>query len=112
MASDLGHWNIEAEVFKNRVEELHFVSDSARNIRRQRQKHVWHVGKFLGRGGFGEVRVQHNHETGKARAVKRIITVGHELNTKECEKELEALLEFSKPKVCSTPHELRTKLID
>jgi calcium/calmodulin-dependent protein kinase I len=60
---------------------------------------VWKVEQFLGRGSFGEVRLQRNTEDGKVRAVKRISTVGTKLSNDECEKELKALLEFSKPKV-------------
>ena len=104
MPSDLDHWNINATVFKDRVEEIHFLNDPAKNIRRQQQKHTWHVGQFLGRGGFGEVRLQQNHETGQARAVKRITMIGNVLSKSECEKELDALLEFSKPKVCSASY--------
>jgi calcium/calmodulin-dependent protein kinase I len=59
---------------------------------------VWHVEKVLGRGGFGEVRLERNREDEKARAVKKIAT-STTMNNSECEKELKALLEFSKPKV-------------
>lgn len=76
------------------------MNDPARNIRRQQQTHTWHIGQFLGRGGFGEVRLQRDQENGKARAVKRITMIGNVLSKSECEKELEALMEFSKPKVC------------
>ena len=50
----------------------------------------------LGHGGFGEVRLEKNKEDGKARAVKRIATASTNLSNSECEKELRALLEFSK----------------
>jgi hypothetical protein len=43
-------------------------------------------------------------QDGKVRAVKRIITADTDLSNDECEKELKALLEFSKPKasqICS-----------
>jgi calcium/calmodulin-dependent protein kinase I len=53
----------------------------------------------LGRGGFGEVSLQKNTEDGKVRAVKRIVTASTGLSDGEYEKELKALLEFSKPKV-------------
>ena len=74
------------------------MTDPARNIRRRPQTKVWKVEQVLGRGGFGEVRLEKNLEDGKARAVKRIPTAGTGLNIDEYEKELKALLEFSKPK--------------
>ena len=59
---------------------------------------VWHIKKFLGQGGFGEVRLERNREDKKSRAVKRIVT-RTALSNSEFEKELKALLEFSKLKV-------------
>ena len=91
MPSDLHHWYIDATVYKDRVEEAHIISDPAKNIRRKRHIQVWQIEKLLGRGGFGEVRLEKNQDDGRMRAVKIIAT--------ECEKELKALLEFSKPKV-------------
>lgn len=96
-SSDLHHWHINATVYHDRIEEVHYISDPARKIRRKPHTQVWQVEKFLGRGGFGEVQLQINRENKKARAVKRIATTG--LSNNECEKELQALLEFSKPKV-------------
>jgi len=98
MSSDLHHWYINATVYKDRVEETHIVSDPAKNIRRERHTQIWQVEKFLGRGGFGEVRLERNQQDGRARAVKRIATTSTSLTNRECEKELKALLEFSKPK--------------
>jgi hypothetical protein len=98
MSSDIEHWHINATVYKDRVEEIHYISDPARNVRRRPQTKVWQVERFLGRGGFGEVRLERNTGDGKARAVKRITTTGTTLSNSECEEELKALLEFSKPK--------------
>lgn len=97
-SDDIDHWRIDAIVFKDRVEEIHYISDPARNVRRQQKKISWDVEKFLGRGGFGEVRLERNKEDGQARAVKRITTASNFLSNSECTKELRALLEFSKPK--------------
>jgi serine/threonine protein kinase len=97
--SDIDHWYINATVYKDRVEEIHYITDAARNIRRRPQTRVWQVQQSLGRGGFGEVRLERSKEDGKARAVKRIATTNTALSNSECEKELKALLEFSKPKV-------------
>jgi hypothetical protein len=99
--SDIEHWYINATVYKDRVEEIHYITDPARNIRRRPQTRVWQVEKSLGRGGFGEVRLEKSKEDGKARAVKRIATTSTTLSNSECEKELKALLEFSKRKVMS-----------
>jgi len=99
MSSELDHWHINATVFKDRIEEIHFISDPAKNLRRQRYKKIWEVERILGRGTFGEVRLERNKEDGQARAVKRILTNSMTLSKSECEKELEALLEFSKLKV-------------
>lgn len=96
--SDIEHWRIDATIFNDRVEEIHFVTDPQKNIRRRRQTVVWHVEEFLGRGGFGEVRLERNRKNQTARVVKKI-TTGATLSNSECEKELKALLEFSKPKV-------------
>lgn len=97
--SDIEHWRINATVYKDRVEELHYITDPARNIRRRPQTKVWKVDRFLGRGGFGEVRLEKSTKDGKARAVKKIPTASANLSLEECERELKALLEFSKPKV-------------
>jgi serine/threonine protein kinase len=96
--SDIDHWQINATVYKDRVEETHYITDPARNIRRRPHTKVWKVEQVLGHGGFGEVRLEKNTEDGKARAVKRIVVAGTNLSINECEKELKALLEFSKPK--------------
>jgi len=99
MSSELEHWHINAIVYKDRVEEVYYISDPARNIRRRRQTRVWQVEQFLGRGSLGEVRLERNQEDGQVRAVKRITMMGTTLSNMECERELKALLEFSKPKV-------------
>jgi len=69
------------------------------NVRRRQHTEVWHGERYLGRGGFGEVHLQRNKEDGKTRAVKRIVMTSTTLSNSDCEKELKALLEFSKPKV-------------
>ena len=52
----------------------------------------------MGYGSFGEVRLERNQEDGKERAVKKIKIKSEALRNSEYEKELKALLEFSKPK--------------
>jgi hypothetical protein len=67
MSSDLEHWHIDAKVYDDRVEEIHLISDPVRNIRRQPYVMVWHVEQYLGRGSFGEVRLERNKEEDKVR---------------------------------------------
>jgi len=98
MSSELNHWYLDATVYRDQVEEVYYVSDPARNVRRRRQTWVWKVEQFLGHGSFEQVRLERNHEDGQVRAVKRITTTSATLSNSECEKELKALLEFSKPK--------------
>jgi hypothetical protein len=100
MSSYIKHWHLNATVYDDRVEEIYYINDPRRNVRRKAQTRVWQLDKLLGRGGFGDVRLERSREDpGKARAVKRIATASTTLSITECEKELEALLEFSKPKV-------------
>ena len=99
MSSELNHWYIDATVYGDRVEEVYYVSDPAQNVRRKRQPRVWKVEQFLGHGSFGQVRLEKNHEDGQVRAVKRVSTTSATLSNSEYEKELKALIEFSKPKV-------------
>ena len=99
MSSELNHWYLDATVYNDRVEEVYYISDPVRNVRRSRQTRVWKVEQFLGHGSFGQVRLERNYENGQVRAVKRITTTSATLSNSECEKELKALLEFSKPKV-------------
>ncbi|KAG8406374.1 hypothetical protein J3458_021209 [Metarhizium acridum] len=97
--SDIEHWHIDTATYDNRVEEIHFVTDPKRNIRRKRQTVVWHFEQLLGRGGFGEVRLERNRKNEAVRAVKKIAT-GATLSNNDCEKELKAFLEFLKLKYC------------
>lgn len=106
--SDLDHWRISATVYKDRVEEQRYITDTARGIRRRQYTKVWYDDELLGRGGFGEVRLQKSETSSgsgsgrgdaETRAVKRIPLAGKGWSDRECEKELKALLEFSKPKV-------------
>lgn len=96
--SDLEHWRIEAKATYDYVEEIHIISDPARVIRAQRTTRKWEVLKTLGRGGFGEVRLESHGQ--RQRALKRIWTADTRLNDADYERELKALLEFSKPRVC------------
>ena len=95
--SDLDHHKINATVYPGCVVELHHISDSANGQRKEAQTKIWRVEKILGKGSSAEVRLETNQEGQEKRAVKRIWTSGATLQ-KEYERELMALLEFSKPK--------------
>jgi hypothetical protein len=54
----------------------------------------------LGRGGFGEVHLQSQESDKDAkRALKVIPTRGVKLSLEDCQRELTAMIEFTKPKV-------------
>lgn len=90
MTTPFEYWHINAAfVSEDKVEEIsspHNVSDE-----RQTRKTVWQVERELGRGTFGQVRLERHTTSGRRRAVKKI-ALGHD----DYEKELLALVEFSK----------------
>jgi ribosomal protein L15 len=96
--SDFERKRIKASVYDHIVLETHYISDPVKGIRRKPQIKKWRVGKLIGSGAFGEVRLE-TCEDGTNRAVKKIKDVGGSFKMKKYEKELLALLEFSKPKV-------------
>jgi len=110
--SDLEHKRIEARVHRDRVTETYFISDIRKGIRRKAEKKTWRVKEVIGRGSFGQVRLEVCEDEQNAvreRAVKKITldltSTGNKrdkdtLRTRQYENELKALLEFSKPKVC------------
>ncbi|KAH6703240.1 kinase-like domain-containing protein [Leptodontidium sp. MPI-SDFR-AT-0119] len=93
--SDFEHTKLEAHVFPGMVVQTHYISDSTTGQRRVPQTQIWKVERLLGKGGFGEVRLEAYAE--EQRAVKRIWAAGTTFKV-EYERELKALLEFSKPK--------------
>lgn len=58
---------------------------------------MWTIERLLGRGTFGEVRLERNTDNKEYRAVKLMWTADSALKS-SYERELKALLEFSKPK--------------
>lgn len=110
--SDLEHKRIEARVHRDRVTESYFISDIRKGIRRKVEKKTWKVKEVIGRGSFGQVRLEvceDGENTTRERAVKKITldlaVAGNRgdkdtLKARKYENELKALLEFSKPKVC------------
>jgi serine/threonine protein kinase len=99
--SDLEHHKLNAHVYPGHVIERYFVSDPNKGLRRKQMTTIWKVERQLGKGGSGEVRLEvrtdEQAEEKDRRAVKRIWTSSSNLR-KEYERELKALLEFSKPK--------------
>jgi hypothetical protein len=97
---DIKHWQIKAKVYEDRVEEVYDVPDSARTIKRKPRIKVWRIEQPLDHGAYGEVRLERNIEDGKFRAVKRIPIRSTGPTSSQFEKELKALIEFSKSEVC------------
>lgn len=99
--SDSDHRRIEAVVFPdNCVVESHQISDPARGLRRVPLTKVWRTEHLLGRGGFGEVHLQSQDSDKDAKRVLKIIsTRGVKLTLADCQRELTAMIEFTKPKV-------------
>jgi Protein kinase domain len=99
--SDFEHAKLDAHVFPGCVVQKHYISSAISGQRRIPVTKVWKVEKLLGKGTFGEVRLEacssENKDTNEERAVKRIWTTGMEFK-RSYERELKALLEFSKPK--------------
>ena len=99
--SDYDHRKLEATIFPDHcVVESHQISDASRGLRRFPVTKVWRTERVLGRGGFGGVLLQ-SQESDKndKRALKIIPTTGVKLSLTDCQRELTALIEFTKPKV-------------
>jgi hypothetical protein len=41
--SGIDHWQINATVYNGRVEEIHYIKDTARNLRRDLHAKVWRI---------------------------------------------------------------------
>jgi serine/threonine protein kinase len=96
--SDLEHTKLEAHVYPGGiVVQTNYISDPITGQRRVPKTKVWRVERALGQGSFGGVRLEVHPEENEQRAVKRIWSTGSQFK-KAYERELKALLEFSKPK--------------
>ena len=98
--SQFDHTKINAQVLReaNLVVETHLVSNLVSGQRRVPKQKVWRVERTIGKGAFGEVRLEVLMEGGgEQRAVKRLWTSRSALK-REYQRELEALVEFSKLK--------------
>jgi calcium/calmodulin-dependent protein kinase I len=101
--SDSDHRRLDAKVFPdNTVVESDEISDVARGLRRVPVTRVWRTERLLGEGGYGQVHLQFQEGDKDAkRALKIIPTRGMKLSLTDCQRELMAMIEFTKPKVGS-----------
>lgn len=100
--SESDHRRLEATIFPDKcVVEVHRISDASRGLRRCPVTKVWRTDRLLGRGGSGEVHLQsQDADENDKRALKIIHTKrGVKLSLADCQRELTALIEFTKPKV-------------
>jgi hypothetical protein len=100
--SDSDHCKLEAEARPDCIVESHQVSDPSRGLRRAIVTKTWRYQRLLGEGGFGRVYLQvleSDKET--VRALKVVSTRGRRMSIADCEREIAAMAEFRKPKVCS-----------
>ena len=96
--SDSDHRKLEATILPDCVVESHQIADAARGFRRVQITKLWRTERVLGRGAFGEVLLQAlDNDTEKKRALK--VIRGVEMTQDECQRELTAMIEFTKPKV-------------
>lgn len=102
--SDSDHCRLEAIVRPDCIIESHEISDAARGWRRVPVTKVWRTERVLGHGGFGEVHLQCLDSDKKTtRALKIIPKRGLSMSNADCQRELMAMVEFKKPKVCKSP---------
>jgi hypothetical protein len=101
--SDSEHRRLDAVVYDDyRVEETHLISDPSKGLRKIPRTIVWLKERSIGEGGFGDVYLQAQESDRNAkRALKVIRKAGMKLNSTDIERELMAMIEFSKPKVGS-----------
>lgn len=97
--TDFEHAKFEALVGPNFVSQISNIPNSTSGQRQVQEpvSTIWHTERLLARGASGEVRVERCVATQRLRAVKRIWQTGSRFQSKY-ERELKALLEFSKPK--------------
>lgn len=98
---DSDHCRLDAIVLPdNCIVESHQVSDASRGLRRVPVTKLWRTGPILGRGSFGEVYLQSQDDDKEAkRALKVIRTSGTETSFTDWQRELTAMVEFTKPRV-------------
>ena len=96
--SDSDHRKLEATFLPDCVVESHQISDTARGLRKVHITKLWRTERVLGHGAFGEVLLQAlDNDAEKKRALK--VIRGVKMTQDECQRELTAMIEFTKPKV-------------
>jgi hypothetical protein len=96
--SDSDHRKLEAIILPDCVVESHQISDASQGLRRVHITKVWRTERVLGYGSFGEVLLQAlDNDPEKKRALK--VIRGVKMTQAECQRELTAMIEFTKPKV-------------
>jgi hypothetical protein len=96
--SDSDHRKLEATILPDCIVESHQISDAARGLRKVQITKLWRTERVLGYGAFGEVLLQAlDNDPEKKRALKVIRRV--KMTQDECQRELTAMIEFTKPKV-------------
>jgi hypothetical protein len=95
------HCKLDAIVRPDCIIESHEISDASRGLRRVPVTKLWRTQRILGHGGFGEVHLQAlDSDKNTLRALKVISTRGLSMSAADCQRELVAMIEFQKPKVC------------
>ena len=96
--SDSDHRRLEATILPDCVVESSQISDTTRGLRRVHVTKLWRTERVLGHGAFGEVLLQAlDNDTEKKRALK--VIRGVKMTQDEWQRELTAMIEFTKPKV-------------
>lgn len=99
--SDLDHLEINASVYRDRIEEIHQLSDIRLGRRKVAVTKVWRTERVLGRETFGQVYLQVQDQEPENRRALKSIPLRERMTKGQCERELTALIEFTKPKVRS-----------
>jgi hypothetical protein len=99
--SDSDHRRLEAVVFPNQyIVESYQISEALHGLRRVPLTRIWRTERVLGRGSFGEVYLQSQDNNKDAkRALKMIPTAGRKMSLADCQRELTAMIKFTKSKV-------------
>jgi hypothetical protein len=102
--SDFDHRRLDATVYPDCVVEVHRISDIAQGLRKAAVTKIWRTECVLGRGAFGEVHLQVQDKDAQSKRALKVIPTRGRMSSVECERELTALIEFSKPKVSAYHH--------
>ena len=97
--SDFEHHRLDATVYPDCVVEIHRISDIAQGLRKVAVTKIWRTERILGRGTFGEVLLQAQDKDPESKRAVKVIRTSGRMSSVECERELTALIEFTKPKV-------------